>query len=581
MQNGIIERVGDRGIYEGQKGIPTKLGKTASGEIVIGDEVNRGNCVPVISRGRDLKSALRAACWHENNDDNFIEEDIIEAKENVEIFLTALFQSEFQRDNKLLEDNYTQFVNEVDRIIFGAPALTVGNERDGTDPYNYANCLKDILCKIFPKAYATPIYEPRLAGQSLGILWNDNFEGNVLVIDLGGGTNDFSVISLKNGKIDLVAPTVGGAGPGGNKFDALIKDYFTEVGNEITNANVDSTIKLLKEGVFCAPYKPKSTGEGCNSKYGEFKFTGRSANELIITYDSIRHGANYVDLKDILFKSFEKVAEKVLAYWKCYISGKVEINRIFFVGGGARIHPLRELIVKKINGKYKTNYSCDYFGEKLNSHVGEMDEINCSNIVARGAINFEGIVERPIGFKFAFNKNYQYDIEFLNTTTQNYNNGYFCTLQLRCSFKEETDNINGGRLYYKLSMLLYDEKGNKLSASPCERSFLQKRIYFYFKIEHGTRVPHSSFSISLDKVGLDVAGEIYNILIHLSYNRNGDFYALFLPCGDDDTPLYPDIKKEAIVVYNAEKRILDQDYKKIKKFMEDYIHGTDKYTETN
>lgn len=550
-ENGIITRFGDNTLYDGIAGIPTVIGKLSDDTFVIGAEAIRMNEAEQLKGAlqKDLKKKLRK-CYQESDDD-IDEEEIEKAKKNVKNFFDTLFSDSMVNVN-------------VERIICGMPAVTLTDEDDGTDPITYSGCLVNILQPIFPNAQITCVSEPRLAGQGINVVYGDNFAGNVFVVDLGGGTNDYSVVSVGLQDSTIIAPSVGGNGPGGTEIDKCILDEIQRYDYALSNKNPLGAIRSAKEDVFQSPYSG-SYGEGYigvnGNKTIRISYRGKktiSSNiEIDLSYDVALAGAGGI---------FEDVAEKVAAYWRSYIqSAGISIDRVFFVGGGARIYPLRKAIIDKINNISGGSYSCGFIGENVSAR-GNI-QVNCSNIVALGAVHYEGGVEKPLGYKFGFNKLATCSIDFMKSedVASEIKNGYACVIRLDYQIKQDSNK-------YSIQTCLYDICGKPLFAEPkIWNNRRYKKIYFHFRNDQGKRFPKGNFSISLGKPGMGMQGTIF--LIFCYTNRNM-FYAWFFPNGNEDTPLCQTIK-DAITLYCLDGRINKEgiQYSDIKKIMEDYING--------
>ena len=549
-ENGTIEQFGRGSIYEGTAGIPTAIGKLYDDNFVIGIDAihvsGKGELKGILHR--DLKQKLRN-CYKESDDD--IDEDEIEdAKKWVSNFFVTLFSHGIIKSN-------------VDRIICGMPAVTLVNEDDGTDPITYSGCMRDILQSIFPNANITCIAEPVLAGEGLGVIQRNSYSGNVLVVDLGGGTNDYTVVQITESGSKVVVPSIGGNGPGGTKIDQCICDGVAHH-TQGSVAGGLSSIRLAKEEVFKFPYDDnygdamlEASGQPVRLSYSG-KASVSSYHEIDLSYDVELAGSGGL---------FDDVAKKVEKYWREQILPRnIHIDNVFFVGGGARIYPLRKAIIDKINNIDSTyQYSCDFIGESLNEAPRGEIRVNCSNIVALGAVHYEGGVEKPLGYRFGFNKMTTCNIDFMKSEdlAPDIENGYACLVQLDYAI-EQDDN---GK--YTITAQLYNNDESPLFSEPrIWNNRRYKRVYFHFRNEQGKRFPKGNFSISLDKPEMGINGKLVLIFC---YTDQSNFYAWFFPKGEEETPLLR-TKRNAITLYGLNGRI-NKEYTDLRKIMEDYKNG--------
>lgn len=85
--------------------------------------------------------------------------------------------------------------------------------------------------------------EPTAAAVAYGLDSED--QGNIVVFDLGGGTFDVSLLSLKRGVFEVLA-TGGDTSLGGDDFDHLIADWIASKVRALAEAEVPSKARLLQ-----------------------------------------------------------------------------------------------------------------------------------------------------------------------------------------------------------------------------------------------------------------------------------------------------------------------------------------------
>ncbi len=167
------------------------------------------------------------------------------------------------------------------------------------------------------------INEPTAAALAYGL--DSNEEGNVVVYDLGGGTFDVSVLSLRKGVFEVLA-TGGDTALGGDDIDHAICEWITENG---------------------------LTEETLNANY----------SELILYANSIKHQLSEEDCIDLVFKNwsgtldrgeFAKICEPFIrktinACRRVLRDSKIalqDIHSVVMVGGSTRSPVIREAVEK-------------------------------------------------------------------------------------------------------------------------------------------------------------------------------------------------------------------------------------------
>ena len=207
------------------------------------------------------------------------------------------------------------------------------------------------------------INEPTAAALAYGFDKNQKLNEKILVFDLGGGTFDVSIISVKidennlNHKVFQVLGTAGDTQLGGKDFDNKLVEYFLN--------KMDNKEEIKKDKKYMKKLKIK-----CEI----IKKALSTSNETILTINNIFNN------KDINFKikreEFEDICNDLfnkldISLDNALINAKLtrnDINEIILVGGSTRI--------PKIKTKLK-----QYFPniKKIN------DEINADEAVAYGA----------------------------------------------------------------------------------------------------------------------------------------------------------------------------------------------------
>lgn len=195
------------------------------------------------------------------------------------------------------------------------------------------------------------INEPTAAAMAYG-LHKKARVSNVMVVDLGGGTLDVSLLNIQGGMFVTMA-MAGNNRLGGQDFNARLMSYLMAVikdrfGEELTNAEdiqrvrqeVESTkINLTAEAAVVVRLHLRSLNQGEKLAIFEEKIPR-------LTFEKLNE-----DL-------FQKVLEPIERVLKEVELPKEDVDEIVLVGGSTRIPRVRQLIEEYFNGK-KPNVSID------------------------------------------------------------------------------------------------------------------------------------------------------------------------------------------------------------------------------
>ena len=191
------------------------------------------------------------------------------------------------------------------------------------------------------------------------------YEEKVMVFDLGGGTLDLTILSIKKTQDNTlnfdILLTEGDIHLGGSDFDNILKDYCIEhfcAENEINKEDV------LKDYKACRRLKMR-----CESVK---KLLGIN-NNVLIQIDNFYKGNNLVlrinqkTFKEKCHSLYERIKAKIDTVLKDAKLSENDIDNIILIGGATRIYGVKNLLIKK-------------FGEKKIK-----DSINPDEAVAVGA----------------------------------------------------------------------------------------------------------------------------------------------------------------------------------------------------
>ena len=185
------------------------------------------------------------------------------------------------------------------------------------------------------------INEPTAAAIAYGLNNSSTTEKNVLILDLGGGTFDVSLLSIDDGIFEVKA-TAGDTHLGGEDFDSRLVNYFIQEFKRKHKKDISKNNRALRR-LRTACEKAKRTLSSTSSANIEID----SLFEGIDFYTSLTR-AKFESLCDDLFRGCLKPVEKVILDSKI---DKSNIHEIVMVGGSTRIPKVQSLISGFFNGK--------------------------------------------------------------------------------------------------------------------------------------------------------------------------------------------------------------------------------------
>eukprot|EP00833_Pecoramyces_ruminatium_P017230 jgi/Orpsp1_1/1191262/evm.model.d7180000084532.1 len=193
------------------------------------------------------------------------------------------------------------------------------------------------------------INEPTATALSYGYNNDIKKKETIIVVDIGGGTYDISVITINNGKYSVRA-TIGNTHLGGEDFtNRLVDHIIVEIKNKYNldiSHNPKATLRLKK---------------ACDRA----KCILSSIKETSIDIDGLLEGDDFRScISRSLFEElnedlFEKIIESIDHVLKESHLYKRDIDEIVLVGGSARIPKVKEMISSYFDGK-KINKTINY-----------------------------------------------------------------------------------------------------------------------------------------------------------------------------------------------------------------------------
>jgi len=171
------------------------------------------------------------------------------------------------------------------------------------------------------------INEPTAAALAYGIDKLSNEKRIIIVIDIGGGTTDISLLSLEEGVFEVIS-TSGDTNLGGEDIDNLLVSYFAELfGLNLLDKNILKDLKIKTELL----KKQLSISE-------EVEFEIEPSKSFFITRNFFNTLCNDI------FNKFLKPLNLINI-------SKYNVDDIILVGGTTRIPKIRELISDYFNNK--------------------------------------------------------------------------------------------------------------------------------------------------------------------------------------------------------------------------------------
>ncbi|XP_067261710.1 endoplasmic reticulum chaperone BiP-like [Chanodichthys erythropterus] len=184
------------------------------------------------------------------------------------------------------------------------------------------------------------INEPPAAAIAYGLDKKDG-KKNILVIDLGGGTFDVSLLNINNGMFEVVA-TNGDTHLGGVDFDQRVIEHFIKLYKKKTGKDVrknNRAVQKLRREV----ERAKSVLSDQHLAHIEIEsfFEGEDFSETLTR-------AKFEELNMDLFRSTMKQVQKAL---KDANLERSDIDEIILVGSSTRIPKIQQLVKELFNGK--------------------------------------------------------------------------------------------------------------------------------------------------------------------------------------------------------------------------------------
>lgn len=190
------------------------------------------------------------------------------------------------------------------------------------------------------------LVEPTAAAMAYGIgkkkdNTSPNLESNVLIFDLGGGTFDVSIVSIRNDVFDVKA-TAGDTHLGGVDFDTRMVNHFVEEFKRKHKKDMSGNPKsLAKLRVACERAKRNLSSNAMTTVDIDSLYEG-------IDFCAPITRARFEELNMDLFEMCMEPVEKCL---KDAQMEKSSVDDVILVGGSTRIPKVQQLLQDFFNGK--------------------------------------------------------------------------------------------------------------------------------------------------------------------------------------------------------------------------------------
>lgn len=185
------------------------------------------------------------------------------------------------------------------------------------------------------------INEPTAAAIAYGFDKKNGVSKNILIVDLGGGTFDVSILNIEDAIFEVKA-TAGDTHLGGEDFDTKLVEYFMDEFKRKNKKDISDNKRALRR-----------LRTACESA----KRTLSSATVANIEIDSLYDGIDFVTtisrakFENLCESIFQKTIDPVQQVLRDSKLSKSQIDEIVLVGGSTRIPKIQQLLSDFFNGK--------------------------------------------------------------------------------------------------------------------------------------------------------------------------------------------------------------------------------------
>lgn len=236
---------------------------------------------------------------------------------------------------QLVEDAEAFLGEKVTEAIISVPAYFNDDMRQATK--NAAT-----ICGIYAERV---INEPSAAALYNRFLNKDEGDSLLLIIDLGGGTLDVSVVECYENVVSVLSVS-GDNHLGGDDFDLAIAKYFCEM----NNLNFD-LLTLKDKGILLNLAQKSKVSMSCDKGVFCIQMQTETLNgSVMLTY------RDFIKICNDLFKRLQKPIIKALNNAELSID---DIDDIVLIGGGCKIKAVRQFISHITNRQLKFSNDSD------------------------------------------------------------------------------------------------------------------------------------------------------------------------------------------------------------------------------
>ena len=221
--------------------------------------------------------------------------------------------------------------------------------------------------------------EPTAAAIAYGLDKRSNYDGkrNILVFDLGGGTFDVTILTIKGDVFDVKA-TAGNTHLGGEDFDNRMVSYFVEEFKKKNKVDISGNPKSLRRlRTACERAKRILSFAFVTTVEVDALFMG-------IDFSSSITRAKFEEINMDFFNECINIVDSCLRDSKIY---KSNIDDIVLVGGSSRIPKVQDLLLEFFKGKALfMNINPDEavaYGAAVHAAILSEDFKNVPNLVLR------------------------------------------------------------------------------------------------------------------------------------------------------------------------------------------------------
>lgn len=294
--------------------------------------------------------------------------------------------------------SFAKTKGEIDKIVVTVPAVWDNNEHN-TGRSNLKKILKDELNLHLVRL----ISEPQAAA-AYYIWWlknekKDDFSGNLLICDMGGGTFDISLVSVNKDSIKVLytdGSGMDGLGHAGVNYDTKVaRQLYMNIHNkepDITSPNFEKFIQIIERRKLALEpedeKKLSSSSPYYNDMLAEVKYTfDVTDNKYIIT------PRIWVETFDqFVYPQIDGVLSKTKKYLE---DNNLEYSKVLIVGGFGQFVLVKEAIYKILQIQNTSKNTAHFDGFEKNFFAISFG----AALVAAGEISIDEKIKYDIGVK--------------------------------------------------------------------------------------------------------------------------------------------------------------------------------------